>query len=221
MGLPFTTEDFLAVFIVYNRTIWPIQIVAYFLGALAIGMAMFESRESDITTGGVLGLFWLWMGLVYHGMFFSRITAAGWAFAGIFVAQGLFFMWEGVLKKRLRFRLTGSVWSALGAGLIAYAMVAYPLLSISGGHPYPQMPAFGVAPGPTTIFTFGLLLWSQPPLPKYLLAIPLIWSFVGMTAVTLGVLPDLALPVAALAGALGVTWRDRTVPVQIEEQDSD
>ena len=62
---------------------------------------------------------------------------------------------------------------------------------------------FGVAPCPTAIFTFGLLMLSARPLPIWLLCIPLAWAGIGSTAaVLLGVREDLGLLVS---GILAVT----------------
>jgi Family of unknown function (DUF6064) len=39
MTLPFTQDQFFAVFENYNRAIWPAQIAAYLLGGLAVVLA--------------------------------------------------------------------------------------------------------------------------------------------------------------------------------------
>ena len=41
---------------------------------------------------------------------------------------------------------------------------------------------FGVAPAPTTIFTFGMLLMLEGGAPLYLAVIPLLWSLAGGSA---------------------------------------
>lgn len=68
------------------------------------------------------------------------------------------------------------------------------------------------APCPTTIFTFGILLWSTAAVPLALVVIPLLWSVVGMSAaVSLRVPQDYGLVVAGLAGtALIVQERRRS-----------
>lgn len=48
-----------------------------------------------------------------------------------------------------------------------------PSLGVAIGHTYPAQPTFGL-PCPTTIFTFGLLLWVRPPVPWSLLVIPVL-----------------------------------------------
>jgi hypothetical protein len=62
---------------------------------------------------------------------------------------------------------------------------------------------FGVAPCPTTIFTFGILMLAAGPLPLWLAAIPVIWAGIGGTAaVLLNVPEDLGLLVAGVLGAV-------------------
>jgi hypothetical protein len=68
---------------------------------------------------------------------------------------------------------------------------------------------FGVAPCPTTIFTFGVLLMTVRPLPWWFVALPLIWAAIGSTAaVMLAVPEDLGLLVSGVFGALLLPdWR--------------
>ena len=71
---------------------------------------------------------------------------------------------------------------------------------------------FGVAPCPTTIFTFGILLWAVKSVPAYLLIIPLIWSIVGMSAaVNLRVPQDYGLVVAGVLGTALILIQNRKV----------
>lgn len=67
----------------------------------------------------------------------------------------------------------------------------------------PAMPTFGL-PCPTTIYTLGLLLWAERPMPRWLLTVPLAWSVLGASAARqLGVWEDLGLVAAGvLAGLL-------------------
>ena len=57
--LPFTLEQFLNVFATYNKAIWPAQIVAYVLGAIAVAVLLRRDRASDRVVSAVLGLMWL------------------------------------------------------------------------------------------------------------------------------------------------------------------
>jgi hypothetical protein len=60
-----------------------------------------------------------------------------------------------------------------------------------------------------TIFTFGLLLWTERPVPRMLLVIPLLWSLLGVSAaIALDVGEDLGLVVAGLLATALLLWRD-------------
>ena len=100
----------------------------------------------------------------------------------------------------------------VGWAFVVYAMVVYPIIGALSGHGYPNSPAFGLVPCPTTIFTFGLLLWSDRKVPKYLLVLPFVWSLIGFTAaLTLGIREDYGLLVAGLVGTAMLIWRDEPV----------
>jgi hypothetical protein len=50
--LPFSPEQFLAVFVNYNNAIWPVQIAAYLLGSIAVALLFWNTREGDrVITG--------------------------------------------------------------------------------------------------------------------------------------------------------------------------
>lgn len=204
-------EEFFAVFAKYNAAIWPLQLVAYAAGAGTVVLCFFENRFANLTIGGILALMWFWMGLVYHLMFFRLINPVFAAvFGALFVLQGLLFMHAVVLRKGVKFRWRPGFCGWLGAAAVGYAMLAYPAIAWFLGHRYPLMPAFGVAPCPSTIFTFGLLLWTGAPLRKRLLVIPVLWSLVGCSAsVLFGVWEDLAMPAFAVAATIALLVRDR------------
>jgi hypothetical protein len=145
-----------------------------------------------------LALLWLWMGIVYHAMYFRSINPAAIVFAALFVAQAILFLWFGVARDRMSFHPLANAAGVTGALLLAYALVGYPALSYLIGHRYPETPTFGL-PCPSTIFTFGLLLWAGPRVPRSLLIIPVAWSVIGTVgAVQLGMWEDYGLAVAAI-----------------------
>jgi len=210
MEIPFTVEQFFDVFGTYNTAIWPAQILAYVLGIVALALAFRESKLSTRIVSGILALFWIWMGVFYHIVHFSVINPAAWIFGSFYILQGLLFFLIGTISARLTFRFILKPLSIIGGCFILYAMVVYPLLGISFGHSYPRAPMFGVAPCPTTIFTFGILLWAIKSVPAYLLVIPLIWSIVGMSAaVNLRVPQDYGLVVAGVLGTALILIQNR------------
>lgn len=155
--LPFTVDDFFSVFAAYNRAIWPAQVVAYALGLVALAAAWKGGVWGRRVAAIVLGVFWLWNGAIYHFAFFAQINPAAYAFAALFLMQGLLFLCvAGVASDRLFPNPPTAGWRrSVALGLIAYAAVVYELLSHLQGHGWPHAPIFGVAPCPTTIFTIG------------------------------------------------------------------
>jgi hypothetical protein len=183
--LPFTPDQFLAVFATYNQAIWPIQVGAYQLGGLAVALLFWRPQAADRVIAGILAAMWLWTGIAYHALFFSAINKASYLFAALFIIQGGCLIYAGVHRGRIRFGFRSGPASWIGLALIAYAAVVYPVIGMATGHPYPAMPMFGVTPCPVTIFTFGLLLLATPPLSGWLLVIPFGWSLIGGSAAIL------------------------------------
>ena len=213
--LPFTTEQFLGVFEQYNQAIWPMQIVAYLLGLTAVVLAIRPVRRADRIISAILSLLWLWNGAVYHLTFFQRINPAAEVFGALFMLQAIVLLLAGTMYRRLTFRVGADRDSIVGGLLIAYAMLIYPLLGELLGHGYPQSPVFGVAPCPTVIFTFGLLLWTRGHIPVYVLAVPFVWSVLGVwAALALGIREDIGLLVAGLVGTALIVVRDWRMPSQ-------
>jgi hypothetical protein len=203
MTLSFTVDQFFAVFTAYNDTIWPAQIVAYALGALALWGALTTRAWAARVTAAVLALFWAWNGVAYHLAFFAQINPAAYGFAALFVIQGAVFLAYGTIAGRLRFTGRTDWRGTLGLALIAYAALLYPALGYLVGHVWPNAPVFGVAPCPTTIFTFGVLMLATGPLPVWLIAIPVIWAGIGgSAAILLGVPEDFVLLASGVLGAI-------------------
>ncbi|QDG52238.1 hypothetical protein FIV42_16280 [Persicimonas caeni] len=208
MELPFSVAEFFDVFFDYNQAIWPAQIVAYALGVFAVGLTAVRSRWAGALIGAVLALFWFWDGLVYHVGFFAEINAMAFVFGGLFVLEGLLFVWATV-RDRLRFSFELSAYHIIGGIFLLYALVLYPVFGMALGHVYPAAPVFGVAPCPMTIFTFGILLFTTRKVPLYLLAVPVLWAFTAtIAAAQMGVLQDYGVSIAAVVATGLLLYRD-------------
>ena len=216
--LPFTIDEFLGEFERYNVAVWPAQLLLYALGILAICLALQRKADFSKVVSLILALFWIWMGLVYHFWFFSAINGAALLFAAFFVLQGILFFISGVWKHKLRFRFTPDPFAIIGGAFLIYALVIYPALGHWLGHQHPAAPTFGL-PCPTTIFTFGMLLWTNRRVPLYLLPIPFAWSLLGMSAaISLGTTEDYGLLVAGLVGSSLIILRDVSFPKQLANE---
>jgi hypothetical protein len=209
MEIPFTTEAFLQVFVRYNEGIWPLQIAFYAVAALLIALAARPSRHSARWISGLLALLWAWMGVVYQWGYFASINPAADVFGALFVLQALAIVLAGVYRDRLSFRTKPDRYGVIGAVLVAYALIIYPILSGVAGHGYPRGATFGL-PCPTTIFTFGLLLWADRQVPPWVIVIPAAWSFVGFSAaLQLAIPEDYGLLVAGVVATILILSRNR------------
>ena len=101
--LPFTREEFVAVFVAYNTAVWPAQVLAYLLGLLMVALIIWPSAQRSRVVAAGLSAMWLWTGVAYHGRHFTAISAAAWGFGALFLVQGLLFIETGVLRGRLAF----------------------------------------------------------------------------------------------------------------------
>jgi MFS-type transporter involved in bile tolerance (Atg22 family) len=127
----------------------------------------------------------------------------------LFILQGFIFIYAGIVKDHLSFNYQTNIYGITGAVFLLYALILYPVLGHLFGHIYPKSPTFGL-PCPTTIFTFGLLLWTDKKIPKYVLVIPFLWSIVGFSAaVNLKVYEDFGLLVAGIIGTVLILLSER------------
>jgi hypothetical protein len=209
MSLPFTVEQFMGIFEKYNIAVWPMQIILVLIALSALFLSLRKFSYSDKFISAILGFFWLWIGVVYHLTHFTSINTAAYLFGALYIIQGLIFIFLGGIKSRLSFKLQPNAYGIIGSLFILYALIIYPILGYFLGHVYPKNPTFGL-PCPTTIFTFGLLLWTDKIVPKYVLVIPLIWSMIGFgAALSLGVKEDYGLLIAGVSGFILIFIRDR------------
>lgn len=213
MSFPFTTEQFLDVFKTYNLTVWPAQIFLVLLALVAIFLAVYKTKFSDKVIILTLTFYWLWIGIVYHLIFFTEINKAAYGFAALFVLQAALFFYFGIIKRTIHFKYVNSVKGLSAIVLFLYSLIFYPLLGYAFGHSYPRFPTFGL-PCPTTIFTFGLLLLLEGKVNKVLFIIPVLWAFIGFTAaLKLGIIQDIGLLVSAVLTISVFMFKSKTKQV--------
>lgn len=205
--LPFSRGAFLDVFELYNEAVWPAQPIAWLLGIAALAALVRRETRIQRLALWVMAAMWLWTGVAYHWLFFSEINPAAILFGLLFVAQAGMLATLAV-RRNLRFRFGWRAGPAalLGAVLIGYAGIVYPLIDLALGH-WPRMPAFGISPCPVTLYTLGLLLLARPRPAARVWTVPVAWSLVGGTAAFLvGIVQDWVLlasgPLAVLVAFL-------------------
>ena len=207
MNLPFTTDQFLSVFKEYNQSLWPTQVILILIALLLLYFLFREKIYSNGLISAGLALFWLWMGIVYHLIFFSQINPAAKIFGALFIIQAVLFIYYGIIKHNLEFKYKKNIIGFISIVFFLYALIFYPLLGFALGNRYPEMPTFGL-PCPTTIFTFGLIMLLENR-KKQLFIIPILWSIIGFgAAIKLGIFQDIGLLIAGAASLVILFIKD-------------
>ena len=207
MKIPFTAEHFLQVFTNYNQIIWPLQIFFILLALIYVILTFHNSAYTNTIVPAILAFFWLWMGLVYHIIFFAQINPAAYLFGALFILESILLLYYGIIRKEIKLFYNKDIYSYSGIVIIIFAIAIYPLIGYFFGHIYPASPTFGL-PCPTTIFTFGILLFNKGKLPVGLIIIPLIWTLIGFTAaLKLGIYEDTGLLIAGIVIVILVYYK--------------
>jgi hypothetical protein len=195
-------NELLDLFSRYNQDLWPIHVAAYGAGVAAVAL-VFVRRRLDRAIAALLAGLWLWLGLVFQASYATDISVTlGAIYAVLFVLEAALLVWDGVVRRELRFGTGGGAAGVTGWTAIGYAVVIYPILGAFLGHGWPEAPLLGMAPCPTTIATFGLFLLAAPHVRRRLLVVPLVWALLAPpAAMGRGVYEDLGLLIAGLAAA--------------------
>jgi hypothetical protein len=144
MKIPFSVDEFLNVFERYNLSLWPIQIFFYILALIAVTVIFKRNNNSSQIVMYILAFFWAWMGVVYHIIYFSSINKAAYLFGTIFLLQSFFFLYFGVIEKKIQLEFNLNLSGIIALVFLAYSLILYPLIGHFMGHIYPRTPTFGV-----------------------------------------------------------------------------
>jgi len=214
MSVPFTFDEFLEMLERFNTEWWPVHLIMYTLAVAAIYFAVRKTRYSGKVVTGILVFFWIWVGAVFNLLYFSILYPMAYLFVVLFILEGIILAVAGLFWQRLTFRVRADLFGLVGAILIIYALIGYPLIANFTGRGYPHLLLTGMMPCPTAIFTLGLLLWSEKPIPKIVPVIPVIYALTGFVPVKLGVVEDIGLIAAGILTAILLIYRDRKVRTQ-------
>jgi len=197
MKTPFTTEQFFDVFYNYNTSLFPLQLLILALGMVIVAAIHSKRERYSYLTGVLLGILWIWTGLIYHIRYFTSINAAAYGFGGLFIIQGLLFTIESV-RRNLYFEFRKRTRDYIGYFLIIFGLIIYPITGYLIEGDVQHVISLGL-PCPTVIFTFGVLLLTYRKFSRYLLIIPTIWAIIGTgAAIHFGVPQDYMLIVSAI-----------------------
>jgi hypothetical protein len=203
MKTPFTTEQFFGVFEKYNLALFPAQWILLLLGVIAVFLIHSNVKAKHLIISCFLGFLWLWMGIVYHILFFADINPVANVFGIVFILQGILFFINGFRSEKLSYSFTPSSKDYIGYFLIVFGLLLYPVIGYLVNGALERTISLGL-PCPTTIFTFGFLMLTSSKLPRYMLIIPSLWAILAFSAVIkFGVYQDAMLPVSAM---LAIFW---------------
>ncbi len=195
----------------YNQAVWPMHIVTYIIGILSLILAIKKTKHSDRIIPALLCFLWMWSGIAFSIIFFSRVNSIWNRLGFILIMQSLLFLMYGFgFKPPLSFKMRKDRYSIMGIVMIFYALLLYPLIGYLTGHGYPGYPIFGTAPFPVCIFTFGMLLCTDKRVTTPLLIIPLFWSVSGIINMTIyRVYADIGAFIFGIAGFIIILYRDK------------
>jgi hypothetical protein len=151
-----TLAEFLQMMSRYNGTFWPLELIAYVLGITAVILAILSTINSSKSISVILALFWLWVGVIFNGAYFSPLYPMAIAFVILFVIEAGIIVYTGIFRQSLSFKPKVNAYGIVGALLLLYGMIGYPIIEYLLGRGYPNLLPFGLAPCPMTVFTLGL-----------------------------------------------------------------
>ncbi len=183
-------------------------LLTYVLAIIAFLMVFRKSEYSTRVVSLILAFLWLWIGIVFGIIVFGPtptvlagidMTGSWYLFGSIFAIHGIILLYFGVIKDTASYAWKPDYRHYVGLLIIVFGLVIYPFVGVLTGRVFPEYPVFGIAPCPVTLFTIGLLLWSdvKPSLP--LLAIPIFWAFMGIVPVLFyGIFADIGTILAGI-----------------------
>lgn len=208
--LPYTAEVLYALYGQYNQAIAPIHILFLVLAGTVLALTLRRSRQSVRVVGLILVLAWLWVAIAFHWQHFSLINFSAGIYAGLFGVQAMLIAWNLVVRSGTAFHRLHDLAGVVAVAVIICAVLLYPILDWLSGYSWPEWRLFGVAPGPTALFTLGVMLLAQCRARLIILAaIPVLWVAIeAWSAWVLGMPQDLA-PALVAGMALLVLVRPR------------
>ncbi len=205
--LLFSPQTYFRLLELYNRAVWPAQLVAVALGMAVLALL----RRPDLGSGraicAILAACWSWVAWAYlHRRYATINWAADHAAIG-FALQAAMLLAVAALG-RPRFRVGADLGGLAGLALLLTGLVLLPLLGPALGRPWTQVQLFGLAPDPTAVATLGVVLLAARRRHLVLLAVPLLWTGIG--ALTLWAMQAAETWAMIVAGAVALAvlpWR--------------
>lgn len=174
----FSREILLEVFEVYNRDVWPWQILWLVLALVLLGLPWLKSRHRSRIAWSILAAAWAWVGLIFHLKYFEPINWAARYFAYLFLAESLLIFSVGVILGKLEFDAHSSFKRSLALLIFSFSTF-FPIELALGQNPEHFL-GFGWGPDRTALGTIILLLGARGGYLKGIIMLPaLFWSVIA------------------------------------------
>ena len=178
----------------YHREIWPTHIVALLLTLILLRLLFLPTKiityhQSVRLVIALLGISWLWTGVVFHAQYFTDLNwAAAW-FGHAFLLQGSLLLLAAFSLKSVSWIPLSSMRGRLAICLLLTGLLIYPLSGLLDGRAFVQTEWFPLLPAPVTLVSFSLIIFLKSRWRHALAIIPVLWSIVSAAfATTLGLL---------------------------------
>ena len=206
MLLPYTVEVFFASMAQYNGSWFPVALLAEVLALVAFGLVLRplpgRAGPSARLVGALLATAWVWVGVAHQLQHMATLNFLAPVYGVVWIVQGGLIALICTFLGRMRFGFEGGLRNWIGLGLAVFGLLGYPLAVLLLGYGWGALPLVGTAPGPTAIFTAGLLLTARERPPLYLLLLPLGWAGVAAVSAYLLKFPlDYTVSAAVVAAA--------------------
>ena len=209
---PYDAEVLASFYALYNAAVWPAQAIALALAVAVLWLGVAPRRGSGRVIGALLTAGWLWCGLVFHLYHFADLDFMAPVYGWVFVAQAALLAWVSI-GRGLDLKFRADTCGLAGLAVAVVAVFGLPLISGVTGAGFASARVVGLAPGPTVLFTLGLLMLAEGRRRWLLMVIPLLWCAVaGLSASALGVVEAWALPILGIPAFLLCLGRRRPTP---------
>ncbi len=199
----FSSHAYYRLFELYNAAIWPAQVLALALGLAVLAISRRGRPGSGRWIAAVLALGWLWVGLAFHGLRYSRLNTAAPYFGWAFCLEAALLVVVGVVLGRASLGWPGDLAGRVGLAMYLVALLGLPLVSPLLGRGVRSAEIFGLAPDPTAIGTLGLLLAGKFRPRWLLMVLPVSWCVVtGAILWALGSRDFWVAPLAAVVASV-------------------
>ncbi|PKO60883.1 MAG: hypothetical protein CVU23_12990 [Betaproteobacteria bacterium HGW-Betaproteobacteria-17] len=201
--LMFSAQTYYRLFELYNRDLWPLQMLVLVLGVAVLALWRRGGDRAGRAIAVILAACWLWVAWGFHWQRYASINLAAGYFALAFVVQALLLLWLGGLRGRLTPAPITRLQQRAGLGLLLLSLLVFPLIGPLLGRNWMQAEVFGMAPDPTALATLGVLLFAGSRPVWGLFPIPVAWCLLSGATLWAMESPDfVVVPVAALLAVI-------------------